>query len=825
MSETQPTLEDLRQSALPAWLWDGSRGRLVWANQAGVQAFDSSSLFELIDRPFDRQEPGVVRLLELASLLERGTSELALLHFPSVGFAVPLSCRCWLHALADGRRGVLVVQEAEKPKLSEAPDHLAGAVLAHLPMPLLVLAATGDFLHGNKAAEQLVGSRNSLAALLGSEERTAKLLARLQASALVTTTEHVDGRDLKCVFTRNTDGSLTLIAEDVTERRALEHDILSRQIADLDAKVAAAPRPPQPVTAEIQPTPAEAFENLGKSITAAVAAKILPVVTPEPLVEKPVVVVAEASNGDVKPPRKIPFVPDAVRLSLERTGQAILVGRDGEGLFATQQAATLLRFEDHGLLMSQDKLWSALFEGSSGAALSLITGSGTTEAYDCTRAFVPWLNGRADQFILRKLSTDAAPQPKFLPKIEALEVAAPLPVVVEKKIAEQAVATTPVDVEAVSESAIAHDELRAILDVASDGIITLDQDGHILGFSAGAEAIFGLTLAEVMNRPLESLLSAESRKILRDYLAGLNGPGLARVFNDGREVVATTRQGDSLPLFLTVSRLNSSKSRAALCAVVRDITTWKRTEQELREAKEQAEAANRQKSDFLARISHELRTPLNAIMGFSDVMRLERFGELRNDKYRAYANDIHDSGAHLLALINDLLDLSKVEAGKLELDFTAESLADATEHAVKLLQEEARNARVLLRTAFPAKLPRVVADHRALRQIVLNLVSNAVKYTNAGGQVIVSASVEADGSMVLRVKDTGIGMSETQLQDALQPFTRVETADRTRQGTGLGLPLTKALTEANRASLRLTSAPSQGTTAEVIFPGTRVLAE
>jgi signal transduction histidine kinase len=100
-----------------------------------------------------------------------------------------------------------------------------------------------------------------------------------------------------------------------------------------------------------------------------------------------------------------------------------------------------------------------------------------------------------------------------------------------------------------------------------------------------------------------------------------------------------------------------------------------------------------------------------------------------------------------------------------------------------------------------------------------------VKYTNAGGQVIVSASVEADGSMVLRVKDTGIGMSETQLQDALQPFTRVETADRTRQGTGLGLPLTKALTEANRASLRLTSAPSQGTTAEVIFPGTRVLAE
>jgi signal transduction histidine kinase len=212
-------------------------------------------------------------------------------------------------------------------------------------------------------------------------------------------------------------------------------------------------------------------------------------------------------------------------------------------------------------------------------------------------------------------------------------------------------------------------------------------------------------------------------------------------------------------------------------------------------------------------------------MGFSEVMRSERFGELKNEKYRAYANDIHDSGAHLLALINDLLDLSKVEAGKLELNFTAESIADATEHAIKLLQEEARTSRVLLRTAFPAKMPRVVADHRALRQIMLNLLSNAVKYTNAGGQVVISAEIEGDGSLAVRVKDTGIGMTDAQLQDALKPFTRVESPDRARQGTGLGLPLTKALTEANRAKLNMSSAPNQGTTAEIVFPGTRVLAE
>lgn len=374
-------------------------------------------------------------------------------------------------------------------------------------------------------------------------------------------------------------------------------------------------------------------------------------------------------------------------------------------------------------------------------------------------------------------------------------------------------------------AAVANDELRAILDVASDGIITLDGEGRILSFSAGAESIFGLNFSEVVDRPLAELLSPESRKSLRDYLAALRGPGLASVFNDGREVSATTRQGGNVPLFLTVGRLQHPQSRAVFCAVVRDITPWKRTERELRDAKEQAEAANRQKSEFLARISHELRTPLNAIMGFSEVMRLERFGELRNEKYRAYANDIHASGEHLLALINDLLDLSKVEAGKLELDFTAVSVDDAVDHAMRLMQEQATSAQVVVRRSLPPRLPRVVADHRSLRQVMLNLLSNAIKYTDAGGQVIVSAQVEPSGALCLRVKDTGIGMTQNQLDDALQPFTRVETPGRERQGTGLGLPLTKALVEANRAQFTMSSAPGKGTLAEITFPGTRVLAE
>ena len=284
------------------------------------------------------------------------------------------------------------------------------------------------------------------------------------------------------------------------------------------------------------------------------------------------------------------------------------------------------------------------------------------------------------------------------------------------------------------------------------------------------------------------------------------------------------KEGGPVPLFLTLGRIQSAKSPAAFCAVVRDITQWKQTEGELRQAKEVAEATSRQKSEFLARISHELRTPLNAIMGFSEVMRLQRFGRIENDKYRGYVNDIHASGSHLLSLINDLLDLSKIEAGKLELDFTSVNLGEVAEAAMKMLQEQALAARVVMRKAIPGDLPAVVADVRSMRQIFVNLLSNAVKFTDAGGQVMISAQVMAGGELKLRIKDTGIGMNDEQLRDALEPFRRVATEGREAPGTGLGLPLTKALAEANRAQFSISSEPRKGTLVEITFPVTRVLA-
>jgi signal transduction histidine kinase len=236
--------------------------------------------------------------------------------------------------------------------------------------------------------------------------------------------------------------------------------------------------------------------------------------------------------------------------------------------------------------------------------------------------------------------------------------------------------------------------------------------------------------------------------------------------------------------------------------------------------------ASTQKSEFLARVSHEIRTPLNAIIGFSEVMIEERFGPVENERYREYLRDIRTSGEHVVSLINDLLDISKIEAGRLDLSFAAVPLNDLVRECMGLMQPQANRAHVVLRSSLSKDVPAIVADQRTLRQIVLNLLSNSVKFTAPGGQVIASTSLAETGEAILRVRDTGEGMSEEELARALEPFRQIATAalaDRT--GTGLGLPLTKALVEANRASLSIRSARGEGTVVTITFPATRVLSE
>jgi len=368
-----------------------------------------------------------------------------------------------------------------------------------------------------------------------------------------------------------------------------------------------------------------------------------------------------------------------------------------------------------------------------------------------------------------------------------------------------------------------NEALRGILDTATDGVVVMNRQGDIKAINRSAEALFDLNSDAVLGGKFTMLLAPESHQAATDYLEGVSGTGVASIINDGRDVIGLNRDGGLIPLFMTIGRLGGTEN---CCAVVRDITQWKKTEEELLAAKQQAELASYQKSDFLAKISHEIRTPLNAIIGFSDLMIEERFGRIENDRYRGYLRDINRSGNHVLDLINDLLDISKIEAGKMELDFDACDLNSTILETVALVQPQANKDRIIIRTSLSAVVPRIVADARSLRQIILNLVSNGIKYTKPGGQVIVSSVYQDNGEVVLRIRDTGIGMSKDELEQAMKPFEQIGTpTSATKQGTGLGLPLTKAMVDANRAELHIESQPDRGTLAEVHFPPQRVLAE
>ncbi len=560
-----------------------------------------------------------------------------------------------------------------------------------------------------------------------------------------------------------------------------------------------------PARLELSPSERTAFREIARQL----GTRIEEVNALQEFGKRPVLA---AEGGDIPSVRgqaveRPGSIPGAVRASngeralLDRLPLGVVVHRAGRVLYANRTALEWIGLPDAERLEAEGGL-SRLFAGfpsldpnepgETSGMLAVAGKNGEPIPVEARLISVPWEAETALAYVLRRAGAGLD---------ERMETAG-------LKLREAEAASR---------------ELHSILDTATDGVLLLDRQGRILSMNRSAEALFGYDSHELEGENFTRLFAPESHRAAIDYLEGLATNGVASLLNDGREVIGQVREGGLIPLFMTVGRVADDSQK--FCAVFRDITQWKRAEEELLESKRKAEQSSSAKSDFLAKISHEIRTPLNAIIGFADVMREERFGPIGNERYREYLKDIQTSGAHLISLINDLLDLSKIEAGKLELSFASVDLNDIARQCMAIMQSQANRERIIIRTSLMPELPQVVADVRSIRQIVLNLLSNSIKFTPPGGQVIVSTQLTEGGEVLLRVRDTGVGMTDAEIEAALEPFRQLSTTSRSSgTGSGLGLPLTKALTEANRASFSIKSNANGGTLAEISFPSTRVLA-
>ncbi|MVT55933.1 PAS domain S-box protein [Bradyrhizobium yuanmingense] len=368
------------------------------------------------------------------------------------------------------------------------------------------------------------------------------------------------------------------------------------------------------------------------------------------------------------------------------------------------------------------------------------------------------------------------------------------------------------DIEPAAGDADAED-LAAILDTTAEGIVMFDAEGNIHACNRSAEALFGYDGEALLQQNLLTLFAPESQQIVADYLESLKSQDISSLLDHGREVLGREKKGGVIPLAMIMGRTRPDGPN--FFAVFRDLSHAKKGESELTKARRLVDGAANAKADMLARISHEIRTPLNAIIGFAEVMISERFGALGNERYGEYMKDIRASGERVIAIIDDLLELSRIETGKLDLNFANLNLNDLVEACVTVMQPQANRERIIIRTSLAHALPQVSVDARAMRQITMNLISNSIRLASAGGQVIVSTALTDRGEIALRIRDTGHGLSEREVAAAMEPFRTPPPGDAA-DSSALSLSLTKALVEANRARFNIKSA-GHGTLIEVVL--------
>ena len=354
----------------------------------------------------------------------------------------------------------------------------------------------------------------------------------------------------------------------------------------------------------------------------------------------------------------------------------------------------------------------------------------------------------------------------------------------------------------------------AIFQSVDLGVAIAGPDRRLLWVNRGFSRLFGWAYDAVVNQALGRILPPWDRaRIFGQFEAALAEQGPRQPFTAHIRCVA----GSSLEVLVTANQLKLADGRVFVVTTFTDVADRKRLEQDLLQARRAAEAANLAKSHFLETISHELRTPLNAILGFSEIMDQELFGPIGDAHYTTYVRDIRRSGTYLLELINDILDLSRVEAGHAELAIAPLNLRQIVGETVGLFTAQAAQKSLDLSTDIPDTMPTLFADDRAMRQVLSNLVSNAVKFTREAGTIRVVCRDE-DNMIRITVTDTGIGIPADQLETVLKPFERGRDQEvRLIQGTGLGLPLVVRLVEAHGGRFELDSTRGVGTTATVRF--------
>ena len=411
---------------------------------------------------------------------------------------------------------------------------------------------------------------------------------------------------------------------------------------------------------------------------------------------------------------------------LDRLPVGALVARDGRAVYANRTLLELAGYRDFAEFQAANAL-SRMFrdrdpQGMAAedvGAVAIVRADGQILSVDGHAQVISWDGAPATLIALRR-SREAELRARM-------------------RVAEGEPATR---------SGLASGDFQSMLDRASDGAVTLDLAGRILSLNEPAERLFSYHQNEIAGESLLMLLAPQSHPETTARLEALSRGGEAEAISRPLQVVGRDRNGASIPLALILARIGPSEA-PHFCVLVRDLSRERESERRLIAAREAADAASAAKTDFLAQVSHEIRTPLHAILGFAEVMLEERFGPIGNERYKDYIKDIHVSGSHVMSLADDLLDLSKIEAGKLELAFASVDANSVIRECVSLMQPQAARERVIMRVSLHDRLPRVMVDERSLKQIMLNLMSNAVKFNepSASGQGVPGAVTGA--SMVI----------------------------------------------------------------------------